>query len=287
MRAFKLTIICSMLLCCFSKAQACTCSESGDTHAIYRGALFWSKSALVGRLVSVTINTVITTDATIITNGTFITKSIETTYFYQFQIEKVIRGVKFLDTMITVKDYEVTSFTFPSCFDTYHFITHKNMIRNGSFVGSLNSNYKFTTPVKVILFLDSSKIPNILHMRCRGSVSMLWTQGYEDLLVSLNQSLTATNIAQNQDSKTPSVNIFPNPCAEQTMLKYQVQNIGYIKIEIANSMGQVIKEIANYPSKPIGEHEESISLIGIPNGVYYCRIYTLTDIKVHRIIVNR
>lgn len=64
---------------------------------------------------------------------------------------------------------------------------------------------------------------------------------------------------------------YPNPFNSQTMIRYQVESVGLVKIEIFNLLGQKIKTLVN-SFQESGLYWVNWDATGYQSGVYYCRI---------------
>ena len=77
---------------------------------------------------------------------------------------------------------------------------------------------------------------------------------------------------------------YPNPSEDYTMIKYSIQSNQLLTIEVYNSLGQLVKTVAQNSNK----NKIKINNAGINSGVYYYNLL-INGLKVHtqKIIINR
>lgn len=64
---------------------------------------------------------------------------------------------------------------------------------------------------------------------------------------------------------------FPNPFNPETIISFQLEKMGEVKLDIYDLNGQLIEEVFS-ENLPIGKHEISWSGADIPSGIYFCRV---------------
>ena len=95
----------------------------------------------------------------------------------------------------------------------------------------------------------------------------------------------STRVAQSVPTAL-SLNIFPNPAAQQAKISYAIPTAEFITIELFNELGQKILTLMN-GNQSAGEYQIDQGLGKIPNGMYFVRLSTPDGNAVERLIVRK
>jgi hypothetical protein len=79
---------------------------------------------------------------------------------------------------------------------------------------------------------------------------------------------------------------YPNPFNSTTIVRFTLPKSLYVDIEIYNSIGKLIKEVA-YTKMSAGIHEIHFELSHLTSGVYFYRVSTSIGIKVGKMILEK
>ncbi len=88
-----------------------------------------------------------------------------------------------------------------------------------------------------------------------------------------------------QDESEPQALIFPNPSQNTNTLKFDVQQAGYVQINLINAQGKIVKTILN-ESKSEGTHSLKTDLQNLKTGVYYYQITTPSGTETKRFVIE-
>ncbi|HRP01058.1 MAG TPA: T9SS type A sorting domain-containing protein [Candidatus Kapabacteria bacterium] len=78
-----------------------------------------------------------------------------------------------------------------------------------------------------------------------------------------------TSVEDQMNIQINSLNIYPNPANGSTSITYDIANNANVKIEIFNTMGQLVKTVRNYSLATPGITSLSFDASELSNGVYY------------------
>lgn len=78
-----------------------------------------------------------------------------------------------------------------------------------------------------------------------------------------------------EDGTLPGVSLatFPNPLGSRGEVRYTLPDEGPIEVSLFDAGGRLVRAVAAGP-RTQGPHEESFSVDGLPNGVYFIRLTT-------------
>jgi Secretion system C-terminal sorting domain len=82
---------------------------------------------------------------------------------------------------------------------------------------------------------------------------------------------------------TNSLDIVPNPFANQLTIHFALQEVSPVSISLMNAIGQVIKSQA-FTQKEIGEYEEIMETNDIAPGIYYLTLQTKSGVETKKIV---
>jgi hypothetical protein len=83
-----------------------------------------------------------------------------------------------------------------------------------------------------------------------------------------------------------SLTCYPNPANSQVTISYQIYNNSEVTLEICNLPGQVVKPVLN-KKQEAGAHNKTISVDGLVDGIYICRLQAGEFSKSVRLVVMR
>jgi hypothetical protein len=79
---------------------------------------------------------------------------------------------------------------------------------------------------------------------------------------------------------------YPNPCNSEVTIRYQLNNKSDVKLEICNLQGELINSALN-KEQDAGAYNETISVEGLADGIYFCRLQAGEYSKSVRLVVMR
>jgi len=82
---------------------------------------------------------------------------------------------------------------------------------------------------------------------------------------------TVTGIVGTVVDEIAKLSIYPNPCNEYTCIEYTIADEGDIKIEVYNSLGQVVQNL-EYKNIPAGNNKILTDCSHLYEGIYFYRI---------------
>jgi hypothetical protein len=95
-----------------------------------------------------------------------------------------------------------------------------------------------------------------------------------------------TGLIDISDQNKLKIQIFPNPCSESAIIKYQLSTSGIVTGRIYNLEGRLIKELFR-ESQFSGFIQTPINVSNMNSGIYFCRIVTPNDILTQKIIIAK
>lgn len=101
----------------------------------------------------------------------------------------------------------------------------------------------------------------------------------EEIILGINNVTTASQsimLFQN----------YPNPVSSMTTIAFEVPEMSSIKIDIYDSIGKKISELVN-GNFPSGKHQIQLNTAGFPDGVYYYRLESATQVLTKKILVSK
>ncbi|MBL7903855.1 MAG: T9SS type A sorting domain-containing protein [Bacteroidales bacterium] len=93
------------------------------------------------------------------------------------------------------------------------------------------------------------------------------------------QFLGETSLSPKQD-----IEIYPVPVTDAAHIRFRLPYSGYVKMEIINSLGQVVTSLADQVLTA-GEHSRVWHTGGIPAGLYTCRIQSGREVWLRKLLV--
>ena len=89
---------------------------------------------------------------------------------------------------------------------------------------------------------------------------------------------TGTKSGQNSDNQVVlnSISCAPNPVSGLGQITYVLAQKSSVRIELLNSLGMVVKKIADLRDEDAGSHAVEFSASGLPAGLYHCTLQTAT-----------
>jgi hypothetical protein len=83
------------------------------------------------------------------------------------------------------------------------------------------------------------------------------------------------------------VSVFPNPAKDEITIQYTLPGGSDVMITLLNTEGKQISDPVTFHSQTAGNHTASLTLSGIPTGIYYCRIETAFNVMAKKVMVAR
>ncbi len=99
----------------------------------------------------------------------------------------------------------------------------------------------------------------------------------EEIILGINNATTASQ------SITLFQN-FPNPVSSMTTIAFEVTEKSSIRIDIYDSVGKKLRELVN-GNFPSGKHQIQLNMAGFPDGGYYYRLESATQILTKKLLV--
>lgn len=81
------------------------------------------------------------------------------------------------------------------------------------------------------------------------------------------------------------LNIFPNPAASQSNLRYEVKTAGKVTIKLLNDQGNVIQNLEKESQMP-GTYTETLQIEGLRPGVYIYQVTTASGTETGKVIIE-
>lgn len=78
----------------------------------------------------------------------------------------------------------------------------------------------------------------------------------------------------------------PNPCNASTSIKFEILHGEWIRLELFNVLGEVVRVLADAPFQP-GRHTVRADLTGLPSGVFFYRLETMEASHVRKLLLLR
>ncbi len=82
------------------------------------------------------------------------------------------------------------------------------------------------------------------------------------------------------------INVNPNPAGNMTNINFSTENAGMTRIELYNSMGQLVETLLNKSIEP-GTYNSTLETSAYPNGVYILRIVSGQNVASKKVIISR
>jgi hypothetical protein len=193
-----------------------------------------------------------------------------TTFIIQFEIEKVINSPKTLPKALIIRDSEW--FQNPGTCSK----SSKLVSRNHS-NGELSLNTK-----KFIVILDTSALPSVQSV-WYGGYPVEWSEKEERYIDSLSKLAIKTSVYEVPTQMKFAV--YPSPTQTHAILKYFVNRVGEVQVDIFNYQGQVIQ--SQLVRSQAGENIEEINVSTFSNGVYFVRVRHQDGIQTQHLVVQR
>lgn len=99
----------------------------------------------------------------------------------------------------------------------------------------------------------------------------------EEIILGIN------NVTTSSQSITLFQN-YPNPVTSMTTIAFEVSEKSSMKIDIYDSFGKKLRELVN-GNFPSGQHQIQLNMAGFPDGVYYYRLESATQILTKKLLV--
>ncbi|MNE40124.1 hypothetical protein D3C80_1341160 [compost metagenome] len=96
-------------------------------------------------------------------------------------------------------------------------------------------------------------------------------QGMFEQTINFIPVLDSCNLGLNENKENRDISIFPNPCADQTTLKFKCAN-ERVTIRVYDLAGTLAVEVCSKEFQP-GEHLVPVSLDGLPSGNYIVTVH--------------
>lgn len=99
---------------------------------------------------------------------------------------------------------------------------------------------------------------------------------------------TITSVDEPLSLNTDEVSCYPNPFTESTSIRFALEEDTDVSIEIYNQQGNLVDNPVSGKSYRAGSHEflwhTNNSELGLPSGVYYCRLVTTNSISTYKLL---
>ena len=82
------------------------------------------------------------------------------------------------------------------------------------------------------------------------------------------------------------INVNPNPAGNRTNINFSTENAGMTRIELYNSMGQLVETLLDKNIEP-GTYNSTLETSAYPNGVYILRIVSGQNVVSKKVIISR
>jgi hypothetical protein len=79
--------------------------------------------------------------------------------------------------------------------------------------------------------------------------------------------------------------LFPNPASNHLVVLYTAESKGLVQVDLYNSAGQKVKEIANM-EVPAGKYSGNADISDLPNGIYFCELRSNGKRSTERVVIS-
>ncbi|MFT3752630.1 MAG: T9SS type A sorting domain-containing protein [Paludibacter sp.] len=97
---------------------------------------------------------------------------------------------------------------------------------------------------------------------------------------------TGLQVIMNRDAKL-NLSVSPNPCVNETIVKFSTDNPNRVAIDICNLSGQIVAEVYEGQADSGVEYYIPASVSSLSNGVYLCRLVVGNTTRTSKMIVVR
>jgi uncharacterized repeat protein (TIGR01451 family) len=80
--------------------------------------------------------------------------------------------------------------------------------------------------------------------------------------------------------------IYPNPANSEVMIQFETKEMGDVKLELYNIMGEVVKT-KSIRNTQKGNNLESLNLIDVASGIYFVKVKTATTQSVQKLVIAK
>lgn len=80
--------------------------------------------------------------------------------------------------------------------------------------------------------------------------------------------------------------IYPNPASSEVMIQFETKEMGDVKLELYNMMGEVVKT-KSIKNTQKGNNLESLNLIDVASGIYFVKVKTANSQSVQKLVIAK
>ena len=95
----------------------------------------------------------------------------------------------------------------------------------------------------------------------------------------------ATSTPELEGNRLLACDIYPNPSAGATHLRYMIHDIGYLRSDLYTISGEKIRELINRCVSP-GAYEMEIDVSDLPAGIYLLKLQLGSYVVVRKLVVT-
>jgi|GEM_PF-4861550 len=122
------------------------------------------------------------------------------------------------------------------------------------------------------------RAPNVFYLSGDGRLKMISynTGNYctPNVLRQANEPMEPeTPLASTELNDENNFSVQPNPLVSSSTFNYQLPSASDVKIELYNTMGEVVSTLVDVKSQEAGSYESSFANTGLPSGLYICQFY--------------
>lgn len=80
--------------------------------------------------------------------------------------------------------------------------------------------------------------------------------------------------------------VYPNPASSEVMIQFETKEMGDVKLELYNMMGEVVKT-KSIKNTQKGNNLESLNLIDVSSGIYFVKVKTANTQSVQKLVIAK
>lgn len=202
------------------------------------------------------------------------------------RIKDMIANSAILQNVIVPNSISLTgSLTGDNVFSAIETITSTQIINSGStsYVSGTQISFLPGFEVKAGAFFNA-KIDNFCDNTSRRSPINIAEK--TNATVNDTQKIISSNIYQEDDPKTFSFSIFPNPTYNIVTVDYTLHTDAPICIELFNMFGQRLKLILPPQNQKAGDYSIQTSVFDLPVGTYFVKVNSVNQTESKSLIIN-
>jgi len=129
---------------------------------------------------------------------------------------------------------------------------------------------------------QESGTSSVLKKVCFVDVNNGWICGLSGTILHTDNGGITGLEAQIRSLKY-EVRSYPNPVSENCMIEFDLDKPTRVSIQVYNSMGELLIE-PKYQIISTGQHQVNLNLIGLKEGIYFCRVQLGSEVIVEKIV---